>query len=106
MGPIRTRLGVDTSTLISDMSDKHNEEIRIAAARLKKIREVSDRIATTAHDLKEAADLLRADVDALTSRVDLIEGKSSKIADELIESNHIIDEHQTIQDDRLDTLET
>jgi len=77
-------------------------EIEQTASRLRK---ASEFISSQASALKDVADALRADVDALAARVQVIEGKSLVVAEDLIEATDKVEVQQVRQDDRLDSLE-
>lgn len=73
--------------------------------RLERLKEVGVQIADQAAALKEVADTLREDVDALAARMTAVEEGNITVADELVKSDERVEGQQVVQDDRLDTLE-
>lgn len=82
-----------------------NEELRETAARLERIRNATSVVEETAIALKAVADQLRADVEELTERVAIIENRNQSVAEDLEVAKEVVQEHQAVQDNRLDTLE-
>lgn len=82
-----------------------NNEIAHVAARLKAIQEAGGKIATYAEDVKEIADQLRSDVDALATRLDILENNAADVATNLVKTTDTVEKQQVKQDDRLDVLE-
>jgi hypothetical protein len=85
--------------------ESNNNEIALVAARLKGIQEAGGKIAAHAADVKEIADQLRADVDALAARLEILEGENVTVANNLLETSDVVEKQQVKQDDRLDVLE-
>jgi hypothetical protein len=81
-------------------------EMEFTEERLRRVKEQSKSLADTALALKEIADKLRADVDALTERVDVVEHGNNKVAKNLVKAADVVEKQQLKQDGRLDTLES
>lgn len=82
-----------------------NDEIRLTSERLKRIQQAGQTLADTAAEVKDIADQLRADVDALSARIDLVEKDNVKVADNLVDAANVVEQQQVVQDGRLDNLE-
>jgi archaellum component FlaC len=81
-------------------------ELQDTLARLERVSEERVSVEDLAKALKAIADTLRADVEALTKRVEVIERGESTVAKSLITEREASDKRSDVQNQRLDELES